>query len=131
MLFHISVESILLVFAFYLWCRHENDVSNSWPDLALNNSYCLISLQVVLRSHQTTSIGTSIEAEPLASRWTWTVAPSVMGKCCWAPTWRSLSMWITAPQQSVHFLLLVWLCCYRSLSVPLYTRDLEIQLVFF
>lgn len=57
---------------------------------------------MVLRSLQTTLIGTSIRAESLASRWTWTVAPSVMEKSCWALTWRSLCGWITAPQQSVH-----------------------------
>lgn len=57
---------------------------------------------MVLRSLQTTLIGTSIRAEPLASRWTWTVAPSVMEKSCWALIWRSLCGWITAPQQSVH-----------------------------
>lgn len=34
--------------------------------------------------------------------WTSTLAPSAVAKCSWAPTWRSLSGWITAPQLLVH-----------------------------
>lgn len=34
--------------------------------------------------------------------WTSTRAPSAVAKCSLAPTWRSLSGWITAPQLLVH-----------------------------
>lgn len=85
------------------------------------DAHSVLSWQRLLTSLQTSLIGIPITAEPLASRWTWTAAPSVMGKSCWALTWRSPSGWITVLLQLVHspartppVIMFSWLPLYKS-----------------
>lgn len=71
-----------------------------------NFFYWSVSLQMDLRLLQTSLIGTSTEAERLASCRTCRVDPSWVERSCWVPSWRSLSGWITALQQSENLILL-------------------------